>query len=317
MRRLRQDGALKTPQHRSWRSLEIVEPEYALRSRNQLVAEIKRLTEERDELPAKAFGLPKQRKYPMYRMVSGKPVPSSTHASDAKGRAQAQYNKRKLSKADQEFVKSQVATVLPNGVKIIEGMVVSIADGDTLTVLDDTKSQFKIRLQGIDTPESRQAFGTQARKALASKVFKKNVRIEWEEKDRYGRTLGDVYLGDRWINKELLEEGWAWHYKQYSDSEELAQAETAARNTRAGLWKDNHPVPPWEYRHNPSKRKPQEPESRISQQQPTTSPPAATNTHWITNSSGVRHNSSCRYYENSKGRKCGPDAGRACKICGG
>jgi micrococcal nuclease len=98
----------------------------------------------------------------------------------------------------------------------LTGKVVSIADGDTLTVLTPEKQQIKVRLSGIDTPERKQAFGTQAKQALSSKVFSKTIRVRDNGKDRYGRTLGDLYLGERWINLELVSEGCAWHYKAYS-----------------------------------------------------------------------------------------------------
>jgi hypothetical protein len=79
-------------------------------------------------------------------------------------------------------------------------------------------------------------------------VLGKKVRIEWMERDRYGRILGHVYLGDRWINRELVEEGFAWHFKRYSADQRLADAENAARTARKGLWSDKEPQPPWDLR---------------------------------------------------------------------
>jgi endonuclease YncB( thermonuclease family) len=98
----------------------------------------------------------------------------------------------------------------------LTGKVTAIADGDTITVLDSNRVQHKIRLDGIDAPESGQPFGTQAKKAISDKVFGREVNVVTTGQDRYGRTLGHVYLGNRWINRELVEEGWAWHYVQYS-----------------------------------------------------------------------------------------------------
>jgi len=89
--------------------------------------------------------------------------------------------------------------------------VVKIADGDTITVLLD-KTQHKIRLEGIDAPERKQAFGTKARQALADKVFGGTVRVEWKKRDRYKRIIGRVYLGDRDISQEMVKDGWAWHH---------------------------------------------------------------------------------------------------------
>ena len=130
----------------------------------------------------------------------------------------------------------------------IKGKVVSIADGDTVTVLDAEKVQHKIRLHGIDAPEKSQAFGTKSKERLSEKIGEKEVVVKWKEKDRYGRVLGEIYLGDRHINLEMVQDGLAWHYKQYSKSKELAQAEVEARNAKTGLWADKSPVPPWEFR---------------------------------------------------------------------
>ncbi len=130
----------------------------------------------------------------------------------------------------------------------IRGKVVSIADGDTITVLDAKKVQHKIRFEGIDAPEKGQAFGTKSREKMSELVGEKDVVVKWEKKDRYGRILGDVHLGDRLINLEMVQEGLAWHYKQYSKSKELAEAEEEARKAKKGLWGDKSPEPPWEFR---------------------------------------------------------------------
>ena len=130
----------------------------------------------------------------------------------------------------------------------IRGKVVSIADGDTITVLDAAKVQHKIRLQGIDAPEKKQAFGTKSKESLSEKVGEKEVVVTWKEKDRYGRILGEVMLGNRHINLEMVQDGMAWHYKQYSKSKELAETEEAARKAKKGLWVAKEPVPPWDYR---------------------------------------------------------------------
>jgi len=128
------------------------------------------------------------------------------------------------------------------------GKVVKVADGDTITVLDRAMVQHKIRLEGIDATEKGQAFGIKSREALGGKVAEKEVLIVWKSKDRYGRILGDVYLGDRHINREMVLGGMAWQYRQYNTSKELADAETEARKARRGLWVDKSPLPPWEFR---------------------------------------------------------------------
>ena len=128
----------------------------------------------------------------------------------------------------------------------LEGKVIRVADGDTLTVLTHGERRVKIRLQGIDAPEYKQAYGKQSGHVLRKKVNGKRVRIQENGEDRYGRTLGDVYFGERWINLEMVQEGWAWHYKKYSKDKLLARAEIEARKSKRGLWAGSNPVSPWE-----------------------------------------------------------------------
>lgn len=133
------------------------------------------------------------------------------------------------------------------------GKVVKIADGDTITVLVD-KTQHKIRLEGIDAPERTQAFGTKAKQALADKVSGKEIKVVWKKRDKYKRILGNIYLDGRWVNKEMVAEGWAWHYRSLSSNQELAKAQTEAKDAKRGLWADADPIPPWEFRKMKKKR---------------------------------------------------------------
>ena len=89
------------------------------------------------------------------------------------------------------------------------GKVVGVTDGDTITVLYEGKKQYKVRLQHIDCPETRQPFATKAKQSLSAKVFGKVVTVKWDEMDRYKRILGNVYIGKRWVNVELVSEGLA------------------------------------------------------------------------------------------------------------
>lgn len=149
----------------------------------------------------------------------------------------------------------------PKASHVIVGEVVAIADGDTLTVLDSEKVQHKIRLHGIDAPEKGQPFGTVARKAPGDKVHREQVRVAWKERDRYGRIVGDVYLDDRHINREMVADGFAWWYRKYAPKDlALENAESEVRKERRGLWRDREPVPPWEWR----KSKRQDPYTRPS-----------------------------------------------------
>lgn len=134
------------------------------------------------------------------------------------------------------------------------GLVVSVADGDTVTLLDDTKRQHKVRLAGIDAPEKAQAFGNVSRQHLAQLVFQKRVNIEYEKHDRYKREVGKILVARRDINLLQIEAGLAWHYKKYqseqppADRPTYSAAENYAASERRGLWRDPSPTPPWEFR---------------------------------------------------------------------
>jgi len=136
----------------------------------------------------------------------------------------------------------------------IQGKVVSVADGDTITVLDATNTQHKIRLQGIDAPEKAQPFGQKSKQSLSQMVQSKQVTVEYQKKDKYGRTLGKVLHNGTDVCLEQIKLGMAWHYKQYKSDqpkEDRAlydQTEQDARAKKAGLWIDKAPTPPWEFR---------------------------------------------------------------------
>lgn len=105
----------------------------------------------------------------------------------------------------------------------IIGKVVSISDGDTITVLDANKTQHKIRLFGVDCPESHQDFGQKAKDFTAGMVFGKDVSVKVMDTDRYGRTVGIVNVNATSLNEELLKNGMAWYYAQYCKSSFCAQ----------------------------------------------------------------------------------------------
>lgn len=136
----------------------------------------------------------------------------------------------------------------------LTGRVVGVADGDTITVLDDSNTQHKIRLGGIDAPEKKQAFGNVSKKSLSDLVFNKSVDVEWYKEDRYGRKVGKVMFDAEDVNLEQIKRGMAWFYKKYKG--ELAQedrimyerAQQEAETNQLGLWNDKYPIPPWEFR---------------------------------------------------------------------
>ena len=130
----------------------------------------------------------------------------------------------------------------------LEGKVVSVIDGDTFILLNAYKQQVRIRLYGIDCPERAQDFGQAAKKYAGDLVFNKVVKVTDKGLDRYGRTLGIVYLDTLNINEKLIQEGYAWHYVYYDKNPAWDADEANARERKKGLWVMAAPVPPWDWR---------------------------------------------------------------------
>ncbi len=136
----------------------------------------------------------------------------------------------------------------------LTGKVVKVADGDSITILDNTNAQHRIRLQGIDAPERKQAFDNASRKHLASLVAGKTVTVKWDKRDRYGRIVGFVIVDGQDVNLAQVRAGMAWFYRYYQkelsrENRKLyAQTEDEARANKKGLWQDKNPIPPWEHR---------------------------------------------------------------------
>lgn len=135
--------------------------------------------------------------------------------------------------------------------KTISGHVVTIADGDTLTLLDSNHQRYKIRLAAIDTPEKSQAFGNRAKQTLSRLCFGKEAIAKIETIERYGRYVAEVYCEGVNANEALLYEGMAWVYTQYAkEFPHYKDLEYAAHKKRIGLWEDANPIPPWVFRIN-------------------------------------------------------------------
>lgn len=139
--------------------------------------------------------------------------------------------------------------------EVLFGHVVAVSDGDTITVLDENKQRHVIRLMGIDAPEKAQAFGQKSKVSLSDLVFNRDVSVTWFKRDRYGRTVGQVRVDDTDVCLEQIKRGLAWHYKQYQreqseeDRSRYAIAEEQARIARIGLWVDDKPTEPTEFRY--------------------------------------------------------------------
>ena len=131
----------------------------------------------------------------------------------------------------------------------LTGKVVSITDGDTATVLTNNK-QTKVRLAEIDTPEKNQPYGQKAKKALSDFIFNKSVEVEVITIDRYGRTVGKIFLDNRNINREMVRAGHAWVYTQYAKDKTLFVLEKEARENQLGLWAlpKEQRIAPWQWR---------------------------------------------------------------------
>jgi micrococcal nuclease len=243
------------------------------------------------------------------------------------------------------------------------GKVTGVSDGDTMQVMRDGKP-VKVRMNGIDAPEKGQPHWVPSKQFLSIQCFGKDVKVVEHGLDKYGRTIGDIYLDDdTHINLSSVANGHAWWYREYAaKAVHLGDAEAKARAANIGLWADKHPVAPWDWRHarkqpspsslsappnatpavlgllgspsvsGPAATTPASSERRPSPQVTRQSvslqsdppgdqvaPDTASNqsTHWITISSGKRHNAGCRHYNSSKGKPCGPNEGTACRVCGG
>jgi len=126
--------------------------------------------------------------------------------------------------------------------------VETVHDGDTVTCLDAAGGPQKIRLRGIDAPEFGQPHGREAREALAAKLAGGAVRVEGAARDRHGRLLGTLWIGDRDVNRELVAEGHAWVFDGFAPDPAFVAAEAEARKARRGLWALPHPVAPHDWR---------------------------------------------------------------------
>ena len=137
---------------------------------------------------------------------------------------------------------------------ILDGRVIGVADGDTITLLDSTNTQYKVRLSGIDAPEKKQQFGQVAKQSLSDLVYDKTVQVDWSKHDRYGRTVGKVLLNKQDVNLEQVKRGLAWHYKKYQKEQPFEdrltyiQAQEAAIQGKLGLWVEPEPIAPWDWR---------------------------------------------------------------------
>lgn len=126
--------------------------------------------------------------------------------------------------------------------------VVGIMDGDTVKVLSDDKREVKCRLYGIDAPEKNQAFGQASKQSLSDLIYRRKVDVKIVDQDRYGRSVCQISINGVDVNREQVVRGMAWMYRRYCNDATYSQAESIAKAKRTGLWAEDRPTPPWDFR---------------------------------------------------------------------
>lgn len=148
------------------------------------------------------------------------------------------------------FIFIILSQTIPSKTYAWSGKVIDISDGDTITVLNGRTPE-KIRLYGIDTPESAQAFGNKATNQIKKLVVGQNADVKQYDTDKYKRTVAVITVNGKNVNRAMIETGHAWLYQKYCKEEfcrEWRSLEEQARSSRIGLWRDNNPEPPWDWR---------------------------------------------------------------------
>jgi len=136
----------------------------------------------------------------------------------------------------------------------LAGKVVGVLDGDTVTILDSDLKQHRVRLSGIDAPESGQPFGYVSQVHLSSLCFDKLVTAVCPKVDRYGREVCTVWADGTDVSLSQIRAGLAWHFKRYAAEQPTAERETysaaeeEARGAGIGLWQERNPIAPWDWR---------------------------------------------------------------------
>ncbi len=166
---------------------------------------------------------------------------------------------RAQSNPDRETLANQIGQVLT-------GKVIGVASGETFTMITTEKIEVEVWLAEIEAPEKGQVYWDASRRVLEEKVLGNMVTVQVvsirDMEDGYNYVIAQAHIGDRWINKEMVAEGWAWHFPQYFDSPELAQAEQEAKDTKAGLWAVTNPETPLEFE-APSQEMPEASEDQV------------------------------------------------------
>ena len=138
----------------------------------------------------------------------------------------------------------------------IEGVITRVIDADTVIIKNIKGHKYKVRLLGIDAPETKQYFGKEAKNYLSNLVLGKALVVIGSNKDRYKRLLGKLVLDGEDINLKLVNDGMAWHYKRFKSSQNkkdqilYSNAEKYAKVNMLGLWAKELQIAPWQWRKN-------------------------------------------------------------------
>jgi len=138
--------------------------------------------------------------------------------------------------------------------EVLVGKVIGVSDGDTITVINAEKTEHKVRLMGIDAPETKQDFGNESKQTLSTLIYQKEVTVAYKKLDKYQRKVGKVILYEQDICLAMIELGMAWHYKDYekeqskTDRDFYSQAELKARESNIGLWQLSNAIEPSAFR---------------------------------------------------------------------
>ncbi|KAI3931732.1 hypothetical protein MKW92_043534 [Papaver armeniacum] len=151
-------------------------------------------------------------------------------------------SQRAKARATKDYPKADALhkTIIEAGYRVLTGS----NDEDILA------KKYRVRLSGIDCPESKMPYGQEAKQQLIKLVQGKCLLIHVYTEDRYGRLVGDIHSNGKFVQEVMLKKGCAWHYAAYDKRPELIKWENAARAKQVGLWASPNPEKPWEWRKN-------------------------------------------------------------------
>jgi endonuclease YncB( thermonuclease family) len=138
---------------------------------------------------------------------------------------------------------------------VLQGQVVRVADGDTVTLIDQQQNEYKLRLAYIDAPEKAMPYGDEAKRHLTQLLQQQTVEAHIDDVDNYGRGVARIVKDGQDVNYAQIARGYAWHYQQYARKtqdgaafERYAKAQGQAQQKHIGLWQEGNPTPPWQWR---------------------------------------------------------------------